>query len=278
MADERYLGGLDRLRALVDTWTGAERPAGTSRARRGDRAFTAARVEADGRSGRGAARVSRSARSRPHDDRRRRARVGGDHGARRPHRRLPTARSGGDRNRDRAVRRPSPLAGHADLRGRDDTRAACESSTRASARFAELDEVQILGLVEGEWPERQRRNVFYPRSLVAQLEPSRPERVALDEERDHVRSARAMFRDLIGLALTRTRLSTFALESEAVVEPSSFIDDVTSFGMPTERAAPHDDARVFGYEVLADDPVATGSPWAVARAGQAAAGPAAIRR
>jgi RecB family exonuclease len=82
-----------------------------------------------------------------------------------------------------------------------------------------------------------------------------------------------MFRDLIGLARTSTRLSTFALESEAVVEPSSFIDDVSSFGVRTERAAPHDDARVFGYEVLADDPLATGLPWALARAGQAGRDP-----
>ena len=115
--------------------------------------------------------------------------------------------------------------------------------------------MQILGLVEGEWPERQRRNVFYPRSLVAQLEPSRPERVALDEERDHVRAARAAFRDLIGLAGARTRLSTFALESESVVEPSTFLEDVPSFGLRTERAAADDDARVFEYEVLADDPL-----------------------
>jgi ATP-dependent helicase/nuclease subunit B len=135
-----------------------------------------------------------------------------------------------------------------------------------SARFADLEDVQILGLVEGEWPERARRNVFYPRSLVAQLEPSRPERVAVDEERDHVRASRAMFRDLTGLASRRTRLSTFSLESESVVEPSTFIEDVAAFAMPTERAAPDDEARVFAYEVLADEPHATGSRWAQVRA------------
>ena len=46
-----------------------------------------------------------------------------------------------------------------------------------------------------------------------------------------------MFRDLAGLAIARTRLSTFALESESVVEPSSFIDDVPGFGLPTEHGA-----------------------------------------
>ena len=33
-----------------------------------------------------------------------------------------------------------------------------------AARFADLDDVQIMGLVEGEWPERPRRNIFYPRA------------------------------------------------------------------------------------------------------------------
>ncbi len=91
----------------------------------------------------------------------------------------------------------------------------------------------MLGLIEGEWPEQARRNVFYPRSLIAQLEPARPDRIALNEERDHIRSARAMFRDLLGLARVSARLSTFALESESVVEPSTLLDDVPGFGLPT---------------------------------------------
>ena len=134
-----------------------------------------------------------------------------------------------------------------------------------AARFADLDDVQIMGLVEGEWPEPARRNVFYPRSLIAQLEPSRPERIAVDEERDQVRSARAMFRDLAGLARIQTRVSTFALESEAVVEPSTFIDDLATFGLTTTV----DDiprAPVFRYEVLAHDPLSVDSPWARVRA------------
>jgi ATP-dependent helicase/nuclease subunit B len=49
------------------------------------------------------------------------------------------------------------------------------------------------------------------------------------------------------------------------VEPSTFLDDVPSFGLQTERAAADDGARVFGYEVLAADPLATGSRWAKAR-------------
>jgi RecB family exonuclease len=129
--------------------------------------------------------------------------------------------------------------------------------------------VQIMGLIEGEWPERPRRNVFYPRALIAQLEPSRPERITLNEERDQVRSARAMFRDLAGLARLRTRVSTFSLESESVVEPSSFIEDLSSFGLPSTTEHLDDQALAFTYEVLAHDPAAAGSKWATLRSANA---------
>lgn len=119
-----------------------------------------------------------------------------------------------------------------------------------AARFGEFDDVQLMGLVEGEWPERPRRSVFYPQALLAQLEPSRPDRVAIHEERDLLRAARASFRDLTMLARSRTRISTFALEADAVVEPSVFVEDAAGFGLVTEAAMGHDDARVFVYEAL----------------------------
>ncbi len=134
-----------------------------------------------------------------------------------------------------------------------------------AARFAEFDDVQIMGLVEGEWPERARRNIFYPRALMAQLEPSQADRVELNAEREHTRSARAAFRDLLRLARSRTRLSTFALESDAVVEPSSFIDELPSFGLATDREPAVGTARVFDHERLIDDPAGAGSAWALAR-------------
>jgi RecB family exonuclease len=268
MAEQRYLGGLDRLRTLAEQWTGPEKPAAQV-------ALHVAHTLAP-------LIVSRpmvdqvallrgvlDTHDREHDDRRRRARsavVLALDGLSAAYRRHDPSATGTVTELSAAIRRwlgtqTFELA---------TTPGGIRILDAQSARFADLDDVQILGLVEGEWPERQRRNVFYPRSLVAQLEPSRPERVALNDERDHLRSARAMFRDLIGLAAQRTRLSTFALESEAVVEPSSFVDDVPSFGITTARAIPDDGARVFRYEVLADDPLVTGSQWARARAANAA--------
>ena len=274
MAEQRYLGGLDRLSAMVESWTGPERVAGNAALAAG--MALAPLLEAQPM----AEHVQRlraflDTRDRPSTS------TGSEHGGRRERARAAVALAL-DGLAD-AYRRHDPAATGtvvelssalrrwlgAQTFELPTTRGGIRLLDAQSARFADLDDVQILGLVEGEWPERQRRNVFYPRALIAQLEPSRPERIVLDEERDHVRASRAMFRDLAGLARHRTRLSTFALESEAVVEPSSFIDDVPSFGMTTERAAANDDARVFAYEVLADDPQATGSAWAALRADNA---------
>jgi len=264
MAEQRYLGGLDRLRDLVDTCTGAERQA--ARAALHIATMLAPLAMARPMVDQVAALQSfLEANDREHDDRRRRARravVMALEGLSTAYGRHDPSATGTVTELSAALRRwiGSQTFDIATTRG------GVRILDAQSARFADLEDVQIFGLVEGEWPERQRRNVFYPRSLVAELEPSRPERVALNEERDHVRAARAAFRDLIGLAGARTRLSTFALESDAVVEPSTFLDEVPSFGLRTERDAVDDDARVFEYEVLADDPLATGSRWATARA------------
>lgn len=134
-----------------------------------------------------------------------------------------------------------------------------------AARFAEFDDVQIMGLVEGEWPERSRRNIFYPRALIAQLEPSKPERIDLTSERDQVRAARAVFRDLTGLAGSRTRLSTFALEADSVVEPSTFIDDLPSFGLVIDRELSASTSRAIDPSP-AVNPVVAASPSASAKA------------
>jgi RecB family exonuclease len=131
-----------------------------------------------------------------------------------------------------------------------------------AARFGEFDEVQLMGLVEGEWPERPRRNVFYPQSLLAQLEPARPEKTEIHRERDLMRASRAAFRDLATLARQRTRMSTFALESDAVVEPSVFIDDVMGFGLGIETESNENALGPGGSE---DPPLPAGTKWADAR-------------
>ena len=38
-----------------------------------------------------------------------------------------------------------------------------------AAAYADVDEVRLVGLVESDWPERGRRSIFYPASLLGQL-------------------------------------------------------------------------------------------------------------
>ena len=127
-----------------------------------------------------------------------------------------------------------------------------------AARFGEFDDVQLMGLVDGEWPEPPRRNIFYPQALLTLLEPTKPERVEVHHERDRLRATRAAFRDLMGLARMRTRVSTFSLEADSVVEPSVLIEDIAVAGLATERAAPAAELRVFAYEALGLAPMVVG--------------------
>ena len=267
MAEQRYLGGLDRLAALTPIWNGAERPAAhaalaaaTSLAPLLELRPIVDQVEL--------LRGFLDRHDRDHNDRRRRVRAAVTNaldGLAAAYRRHDPSAAGTVTELSAAIRRWlgsqtfAAAAGSGGLRILD----------VPAARFADLDDVQIMGLVEGEWPERPRRNVFYSRGLIAQLEPARPEKVAVDDERDQVRSGRAAFRDLAGLARLRTRVSTFSLEAESVVEPSSFIEDLPSFGLRSETAAPDANAPTFEYEVLAHDPARSGSRWAAIRAANA---------
>ena len=233
MAERRYLGGLDRLESFTESLSGEEQQAATvalAIARELAPLATASPL---------ADQVDRlrqflETHDRPHDDRRSRARAAvwaaldalGD-----AYRRHHPDATGTVTELSSAVRRW--IGGQ--TFARESSPAGLRIVDAQAARFAELDDVQIVGLIEGEWPERPRRNIFYPRALLAELEPSRPDRIDLNAERDQVRAARAMFRDLLGLARLRTRVSTFALESDAVVEPSTFIDELPSFDLTTER-------------------------------------------
>ena len=38
-----------------------------------------------------------------------------------------------------------------------------------AARYGDFDEIAMVGLVEGEWPERPRRNIFYSPGLLSAL-------------------------------------------------------------------------------------------------------------
>lgn len=118
----------------------------------------------------------------------------------------------------------------------------------ATAPYGLFDDVQIVGLIDGDWPERERRSIFYPAFLLQSL--------AWPEERKRLEGARAAFLELLGLARDRFALSTVSLEDDAVVEPSAFVHEVAQLAPPRQVAADDGATRIFPWEALALDPPA----------------------
>ena len=92
-----------------------------------------------------------------------------------------------------------------------------------AAAYGCFREVFVVGLVDREWPEPPPRNIFYPASLLSPL--------GWPRERDRHRAARARFADLVRLPLERVSLSTFSLEADAVVTPSSLLEEIDHMGL-----------------------------------------------
>ncbi len=120
-----------------------------------------------------------------------------------------------------------------------------------AARYGDFDDLTIVGLVEGEWPERPRRNIFYPPGLLAAL--------GWPPEQDRRGAATAAFLDLLSSPSSRVALSTFTLDEEALAEVSSLGEEVAGAGLREleEPAAPP--VRVFPDEALSLTPVGTRS-------------------
>jgi RecB family exonuclease len=276
LAEQRYLGGLDRLAQLSEFCRGAAQPAFAAALATG--LLLAPLAEArplvehvD------LLRAFLDGHDRPQPDHERRERVRAAvmlalAGLGEAYRRHDPGASGTITDLSAAVRRWLGAQTFA-LRTGEGGLQIVDSQ---AARFADFDDVQVMGLVEGEWPERPRRNIFYPQSLLSQLEPARPDRVALHQERDLVRFARASFRDLLMSPGRRVRVSTFALESDAVVEPSAFLDDIPLLGLSREVSTLDPAVPVFAYEALAANAAPAGAipdhvaRWARVRAGGAA--------
>jgi RecB family exonuclease len=110
-----------------------------------------------------------------------------------------------------------------------------------SARFGDFDEVHLAGLVDGEWPEPARRNIFYSSSILREL--------GWPAESDRLAGERALFADLLRLPSSRLTVSVFTLESDALVSPSSLIDELDHAPFETAKVVPSP-VRIFEYEAL----------------------------
>ncbi len=84
-----------------------------------------------------------------------------------------------------------------------------------AAAYADVDDLFLVGLIEQDWPDRVRRSIFYPASLLTQL--------GWPAETERLQAARARFRDLLLLPARRVSVSSFTLEDDAIVSGSSFL-------------------------------------------------------
>jgi RecB family exonuclease len=110
----------------------------------------------------------------------------------------------------------------------------------ASAPFGHFEQVQLAGLVDGEWPERPRRNIFYSTAILREL--------GWPSERDRIDGARAAFADLLGLSDGETAVSAFLLEHDAMVSLSPLADEIQQVG--STRIDPIPTIPIFDYEAL----------------------------
>jgi RecB family exonuclease len=125
-----------------------------------------------------------------------------------------------------------------------------------SARFGDFDRVQLAGLVDGEWPDHPARTVFYSTNLLREL--------GWTADSERLDGARAAFADLLKLAGGHVLVSGFALEDDAVVTPSTLLDELEAAGLEgVEWAA--DSTRIFEYEALAMEPIVLDGVSSIAR-------------
>jgi RecB family exonuclease/inactivated superfamily I helicase len=117
-----------------------------------------------------------------------------------------------------------------------------------AARYGEFDEIFVMGLIEGEWPQRGSKNIFYPPWLLNQLD--------WPDSRQALAAERAAFQDLLALPRRQIHLSTFELENDSIVSPSVFLEDLETAGLRTVESAPRSSGRIFVHDALTTEPLA----------------------
>ena len=117
-----------------------------------------------------------------------------------------------------------------------------------AARYGDFDDVAIVGVVDQDWPERPRRNIFYPPALLKSL--------GWPSEKDRRGAGDARFLDLLTSASRRTMVSTFTLDEDAIVSRSMQLDEIPRARLSSVARSPFEDARIFADEALSLEPIA----------------------
>jgi RecB family exonuclease len=115
-----------------------------------------------------------------------------------------------------------------------------------AVRYGEFDDITIVGLIEQEWPERPRRNIFYPPALLKAL--------GWPSEKDRRAAADARFLDLLASASRRTYAFTFTLDEDSLVTRSTQLDEIPRARLSIVASLPLDQMRTFVDEALSLEP------------------------
>jgi len=115
-----------------------------------------------------------------------------------------------------------------------------------AARYGDFDDLSIVGVVDQEWPERSRRNIFYPPALLKAL--------GWPSEKDRRSAADARFLDLLTSPRRRVVVSTFTLEDDAIVSRSMQLDEIPRARLTTVAAESIEGVRIFADEALSLPP------------------------
>jgi RecB family exonuclease len=118
-----------------------------------------------------------------------------------------------------------------------------------AARYGEFDDITVVGLIDDEWPDRPRRNIFYPASLLSVL--------GWPSEKDRWAAVEARFVDLLGSSYKQVSLSTVTLDEEALVDVSPLLEEVPRAGLSTIAVERIPEGRMLVEESLSIDPVDT---------------------
>lgn len=113
-----------------------------------------------------------------------------------------------------------------------------------AARFGDFDHVHLVGLVETDWPERARRNIFYTTGLLKEL--------GWPQQTDQTVVERAAFGDLLSLPSATIRLSAFQLEGDSILALSPMVELARSATWSPAPPAPR--RRLFDDEVITSAP------------------------
>ena len=108
------------------------------------------------------------------------------------------------------------------------------------SRSIRQSSIHVPVAVDTEWPERQRRNIFYTAGLLKSL--------GWPQEQDDARAQQGAFRDLLRLAARSVHLHAFQLEGDALVGPSPAVE--LARGMASSPAAPEPPRATFTDELL----------------------------